>query len=366
MLRTLTALAALLLGAAGCARTAGPEAPTPPPQARWAAIVDADAHGAIVLQANAYLGVRRDGTTAWRRPAGEQAPMAVACAARCPDAVLSGSVRSFTDPAVPDPRPGLLLDGRTHPLAGVGGHHRRVLTAAGPRDFVAAVGDGDRWRLELHHGDRPPTRLPVDGSQPTWQESPDGRLALLTVTGNGTGAPAARARWFTRQPGGWHPAGAGVRVAGVDACVAGDGRALLLGRSPAILHRDGRLAPVTDLRHAGTCALAASGGIVAELAQLQGGRPQEAQARGALARVRAFDARGAVVWRRDVPAEVAVTADPAASRAAYLAEGTLQQLDLRTGQAAAPRHGVLAARYDGAGGLVTVGLDHTLTWRPTG
>jgi len=357
MLRTLTALAALLLGAAGCARTAAPDAPAPPPQTTsWAAIVDADAHGAIVLDGDqGYRGVRRDGTTAWRRPAGEQAPMAVACATRCPDAVLSGSVRSFTNPDVPDPRPGLLLDGRTHPLAAVGGHHRRVLTAAGLRDFVAAVGDGDRWRLELHHGDRPPTRVPVEGSLPTWQESPDGRLALLTVAGQGTGAPGSRARWFTRQPGGWRPAGTTVPVAGVDACVADDGRALLLGQSPAILHRDGRLEPVTDLEHAGACALAASGGIVAELAQLQDGRPQ--------ARLRAFDAGGTVVWRRDVPAEVAVTADPTAARAAYLADGALHEIDQRTGQAPPPLPGVLAARYDGAGGLVTVGLDHTLTWR---
>jgi hypothetical protein len=358
MLRTLTALAALLLAAAGCARTAGPEAPAPPPQTtRWAAIVDADAHGAIVLDGQAYRGVRRDGTTAWRRPAGERDLMAVACAARCPDAVLSGSLRSFTDPEVPDPRPELLLDGRARSLDGVGGHHRRVLTAAGPRDFVAAVGDGDRWRLELHHGGRPPTRVALRGSQPTWQESPDGRLALLTVTGKGAGAPGGKARWFTRGPGGWRPAGAPVADAGVDACVADDGRALLLGRSPVILHRDGRLAPVTDLRHAGTCALAAAGGVVAELAQ-RDGRPQ--------ARVRAFDARGTVVWRRDVPAEVAVTADPTASRAAYLADGALQQLDLRGGQPPAPLPAVLAARYDAAGGLVTVGTDGALTWRPAG
>jgi hypothetical protein len=365
MLRTLTALAALLLGAAGCARTAGPEAPAPPPQARWAAIVDADAHGAITFDGRAYRGVRRDGSTAWRRPAGERDLMVVACAARCPDAVLSGSLRSFTDPAVPDPRPELLLGGRAQPLAGVVGHHRRVLTAAGPRDFVAAVGDGDRWRLELHHGDRPPTRVPVDGSLPTWQESPDGRLALLTVAGTGAGAPDGTARWFTRRPGGWRPAGGPIPEAGVDACVADDGRALLLGRAPAILRRDGRMAPVTDLRHAGTCALAAAGGVVAELAQ-RDGRPRGAQARGALARVRAFDARGAVVWRRDVPAEVAVTADPTAARAAYLAEGTLQRLDLRTGQAPPPLPGVLAARYDGAGGLVTLGAGGDLTWRPAG
>jgi hypothetical protein len=357
MLHTLTALAALLLGAAGCARTAGPEAPPPQPQTtRWAAIVDAHAHGAIVFDGQAYRGVRRDGTTAWRRPAGERDLMAVAGAARCPDAVLSGSLRSFTDPGVPDPRPALLLDGRAHPLDGAGGHHRRVLTAAGARDFVAAVGDGDRWRLELHHGDRPPTRVPLRGSLPTWQESPGGRLALLTVTGKGAGGPGGRARWFTRQPGGWRPAGAAIADAGVDACVADDGRALLLGRSPAVLRRDGRLAPVTDLRHAGTCALAAAGGVVAELAQ-RDGRPQ--------ARLRAFDARGAVVWRRDVPAEVAVTADPTAARAAYLAGGALQELDLRGGRAGPPLPGVLAARYDGAGGLVTVGAGGAVTWRPT-
>jgi hypothetical protein len=66
-------------------------------------------------------------------------------------------------------------------LAGVGGHHRRVLTAAGPQEFVAATGDRrGRWRVELHRGGRQPTLLPVDGP-PTWQESPDGRVALLTV-----------------------------------------------------------------------------------------------------------------------------------------------------------------------------------------
>jgi hypothetical protein len=67
-----------------------------------------------------------------------------------------------------------------------------------------------------------------------------------------------------------------------------------------------------------------------------------------------------------VPAEVAVTADPTAARAASLADGALQQLDLRGGQAPPPLPGVLAARYDGAGGLVTVGADGALTWRPAG
>jgi hypothetical protein len=240
----------------------------------------------------------------------------------------------------------------------VGGHHRRVLTAAGPQDFVAATGDRrGRWRVELHRGGRQPTLLPVDGP-PTWQESPDGSVALLTVAGPaGATAPGNQARWFTRQAGGWRPAGATVPVRGGGACVAGDGRALLLGQPPAILHRDGRQEPITDLEDAGTCDLAASGGVVAELAQHQD---------GLRARVRAVDARGSVLWRRDLPGEVAVTADPTTPLAAYLADATLQEVDLRSGRALPTVPGVLAARYDGAGGLVTVGLDGDLTWRPAG
>jgi hypothetical protein len=151
MVRMPTVLAALLLGAVGCARSADPEAPSPPPRtSAWAAIVDADARGAIVLDDDqGYRGIRRDGSTAWRRPAGAPVP-----------------------------------------------------------------------------------------------------------------------------------------VRGGGACVAGDDRALLLGQPPAILHRDGRQEPITDLEDAGTCDLAASGGIVAELAQHRD---------GLRARVRAVDARGSVL-----------------------------------------------------------------------
>jgi hypothetical protein len=170
MVRMLTVLAALLLGAVGCAKSADPEAPSPPPRtSAWAAIVDADAHGAIVLDGadQTYRGIRRDGSTAWRRPAGERDPMAVAYAARCPDAVLSGSILAMTQPGVPDPQPRLLLGGQAHPLAGVGGHHRRVLTAAGPQDFVAATGDRrGRWRVELYRGRRQPTCCRSTGRPP--------------------------------------------------------------------------------------------------------------------------------------------------------------------------------------------------------
>jgi hypothetical protein len=62
MVRMLTVLAALLLGAVGCARPADPEAASPPPQTTaWAAI---DGAGGLVT-------VGLDGALAWR-PAGSR------------------------------------------------------------------------------------------------------------------------------------------------------------------------------------------------------------------------------------------------------------------------------------------------------
>jgi hypothetical protein len=358
------ALVVLLLGTTGCGRQAPAGRPPDPAQRDQGAwLVDADAHGAIVLDGRdrTYRGVRRDGTVAWREPADPRAPMAAACAARCPDAVLAGSIASLTEAGTADPQPRLVLDGRSRPVAGITGHKRRVLTALGPHDLVAAVGDrGGRWRLEIR-GAGPPTRLAVgSGLLPVWQESHDARVAFLVVVADDPGGgdsgrtgPRNQARWFTRLPGGWRPDGAAIRVTASSACVAGDGRALLLGPAPVLLRRDGRRAPVTDLRHAGTCALAESGGIVAELAQSLGG-PH--------GRVRAFDGQGRVVWTSDLDGEIAVTADPAAPRVAAVAQGTLHEVDLLTPGAVRSRPGVLAARYDGAGSLVVLGPAGTPTW----
>lgn len=141
-----------------------------------------------------------------------------------------------------------------------------------------------------------------------------------------------------------------------NACVAGDGRALLLGPDPALLHRDGRQESVTDLRHGGTCALASGGGIVAELAQTLGG--------GHRARVRAFDGNRKVVWTADETGAVAVTADPTTPRAAVVANGTLREVDLRSGRTARSLPGVLAARYDGSGSLVVVEAGGAPRWLP--
>jgi len=103
--------------------------------------------------------------------------------------------------------------------------------------------------------------------------------------------------------------------------------------------------PVTDLDHAGTCALTSTGGIVVDLGRSPG---------GARSQVRAFDASGKLTWRAEVPAEVSVTADPAGARVAFIGGGRLQELDPRTGTPLRTLAGVRAARYDGAGALVVL------------
>jgi hypothetical protein len=380
IVRTSTVLPALLLVAVGVAACAHPDDPPPvPPSPRVPAafIIDADAHGAIVFDTSeeTYLGVLRDGTRAWEAPGDQAAPLVVGCAARCPDAALSGSVRSLTETGEPDPEPRLILDGEPQPAPGeVAGHHRRLLTVTTPEDYVAATGDGDgRWEVTVHRPSHAPTSMTVQGGPPTWQQSAGGQAALLTVTGSDAGTasealpatpgddtqpPAGQAHRFTRQAGGWVPAGEATPIAGSSACVADDGRGLLLGQTPAILHPDGRQEAVTDLEHASACALTRFGGIVAELAQSLGGGPQ--------ARIRALGADGQDVWGRDIAGEAAVAADPTGPRAAWTAEGVLQEIDLRTGEELQVLSVVEDARYDGAGALVTVGPGNTVTWHPAG
>src|SRR5688572_30549295 len=75
---------ASVLLAVGCS------APVPQPRAPGWAIVDADAHGAIIFggRDNEYRGVGRDGTTVWSTKTG--LPV-VGCMRVCPDAIPSTS-----------------------------------------------------------------------------------------------------------------------------------------------------------------------------------------------------------------------------------------------------------------------------------
>jgi hypothetical protein len=147
-------------------------------------------------------------------------------------------------------------------------------------------------------------------------------------------------------------------VAAVAACVDPDGRyALLLGQRPALLDHDGRQYPVTDLDRAGTCARAASGGILAQLSS---------HTDGVRSQLRVLRADGTTTAHRELSGLVSVTAEPTSARVAYTGLGELREVDAATGAELRAVTGVAAARYDGAGGLVIVRSDRSLTWLDTG
>ncbi|GIH08300.1 hypothetical protein Rhe02_63670 [Rhizocola hellebori] len=359
-MRTIGRIAvALAVAAAGCTTPARPAAP---PADRAPVIIDADQYGVIFLDVAAvrYVGVRRDGTVAWRVPAGDRDPAPVMCLDRCPDAVLSGSAASLISPAMPDPEPVLMVDGRAHPIATLTAPKRWVLTARSADDLVVHTGDRNgQWWLEIRHGANT-ERVSVGGPRTSWREDADGRYGLAVsaagaVTPGPTGAgPAYEARWFERDDAGWRVTGSPVQVAGGTACLHPDGsQALLIGQRPVLLDRTGAQTPVTDLERAGTCALTRAGGIVADLTRAVSG------SRSAL---RVFDAAGKVTWSAETAQPVAVVADPAGARVGYVAGDSLIEIDPLTGAVLRTTGQTRAARYDGSGGVVVVHTDLSVAW----
>lgn len=346
-------LATVVLGAtAGCGGPSPDHDATSGTPDATPVLIDVDPYGAIVLDPRGqYVGVTREGTVAWREPAGARRFGQVSCLARCPDAVLSASLDAINSVTVADPQPQLVTGGQWRSLDSVAGHKRRILSATNAENLVLAVGDSAPWRLEVHQAGMPVTRTPVDGFNATWNESGNGQHALA-ITSSQEGNLA---HWFARTDTGWRPDGTPTPVAAVQACVAPDGsRALLLGRHPVVIDRQGGQQPWTDLEMAGVCAWGASGGIVAELVRTTS---------GARSRLRAFDAAGVVNWRLDVAEEASVTADPTRSRVATRIGRVLHEIDPASGFELRTITGVLAARYDSRGDLVTVIDTGAVTWR---
>ena len=200
--RTITLLAAVTIIVAIAGYTLQPRRPagarhhsttargTPRPAA---IIIDADPHGTIMLdEQGRYAGVRRDGTVAWREPAGAHAFGVVSCLTHCPDAVLSASLDAINSADIADPEPRLVVDGRWRRLARLDGHKRRILTASGVDQFLLATGDRNQWWLEIHDNGAAARRVRVGGFNSSWQESADGRHGFAV-----TSAPGGnQARWF--------------------------------------------------------------------------------------------------------------------------------------------------------------------------
>jgi len=105
-------LVAVALAAAAACTGSSPRPSGTPGQPPTARLVDADPHGAVLLdERGQYVGVTRGGTVAWREPAGVRTFSLVSCLARCPDAVLSAGLDAANAAAVADPVPRLVVGG---------------------------------------------------------------------------------------------------------------------------------------------------------------------------------------------------------------------------------------------------------------
>ncbi|HET8640721.1 MAG TPA: hypothetical protein VFM37_02220 [Pseudonocardiaceae bacterium] len=347
-------LAAAVVAVAAATAYAGPvreSRAANPSQEPRAVLIDADEYGAIVIDGRerAAFGVNRDGSVAWRSDLQPTSPVPVSCLERCPDAVLSGSAASINSDDVADPDPVAIIDGRRRDLARPAGGgsqaaavKRQVLAARTADDYLLATVDGAGRAQLVEYRSGALHRVPVGGTRTTWATDASSRHALAVTT---IAAGRGQARWFDRTADGWRPAGPAIPVAGSGSCVAPGGRqAILLGQRPQLIDRHGGLVPLSGLNTAGTCAFAATGGIVGELLA----RPE-----GPRSRLRAFDSAGATTWAVDVAEAARVTADPARSRVAFVAGGKLRELDPRTGAELRTIPGTRAARYVG-GSLVVV------------
>jgi hypothetical protein len=282
----------------------------------------------------------------------------LACAGRCPDALLSGNSASHNDENVPDPPPVLMVGGRREAIGAealAGRVKRNVLTATDAGDYVVTAGIPGQWTLDAVRPGTAAVRTPVPGARATWAQTADRRHGLAVVSGADPTRSAAV--WFTYTADGWRPdPGAVVPVVGSSACLAPDGnRAMLLGDRPAVRFRDGHTEPISELEFVSDCAFASTGGILGTYGQ---------DGAGLAARIRVFGPDGAVTLRMDERATARVTADPVSARVAYAIDGTTTEIDPITGDVLRTIDDAFGARYDGANNLVVVDGNGTPRWLP--
>ncbi len=246
----------------------------PPPGVGRALIVDADAHGAVVLSRNGVLiGYRSDGTVTWRDPdLGRRSADPILCLARCPDVAASGADKTYGKPERPDP-----------PIVFYVGERRivRKTIVNGERAKGAVIWAASRsqwieWRarlggsqhLLLRDGNAV-LRIPLAGPRrsvpPTAVVNPDATRALVLAPRRGS---QAERLWLTRADGsGWQLAASGSGKGDL-ACLDGAGRvALIRGqRRPELVHYPAMSGSrIYGLPYPGDCEFSAIGPVITSL-----------------------------------------------------------------------------------------------------
>jgi len=173
------------------------------------------------------VGVDARGRIVWRDRKAARTKDRGVCLARCPDAILSGSLKSLIDPNVADPALRIHV---AHRLTLVGHPElkRRVIWARSPGDTVSV--DAEQVRLEFASPTETTLSRPIGDVGTVMLTDPSQRRGwTYSLTG-----PAVTLRWLKRGRGRWHIRGK--PLTGADACASFDvRRALILRRRPLLV-----------------------------------------------------------------------------------------------------------------------------------
>ncbi len=265
-------------------------------------IVDADGHGALVIDLDAQIvrGLDAVGATVWSAPGLKGTYRWGHCLERCPDAVFSARDPGNLDaPAIVWVQGGEIrrdaasqVDWSPAPaLAGP-----RVLWARSPENAIVLYPRGDDgFLVDVRGGHGPPFPIPVRSARPGVAMSDDGRRGLVVDAASRAAAPedGSLVYWLERDSDGrWsqrHPPLRGDYRGG---CLAPDGgHAVLTGQRTEIVDfADGaRRTLTTRLGFSGRCVVGSVGTLLVR---------RGIDERGSRMSLRYVASDGAATWRR--------------------------------------------------------------------
>ncbi|MFN8096920.1 MAG: hypothetical protein U0Q21_01315 [Dermatophilaceae bacterium] len=300
----------------------------------------ADESGAVVVTAQHYLGIRRDGSIAWRNPAASELGLGVACRTRCPDVILSGGMQATNDPSVGTPRPTAPM-GRAAPA--FSDFRVAVLDATPGQELIFRQGRSGLASVDLGGGHT----LSVDGWIPQWSRSSDGSAGLLLARN----PQRQRIGYFlTKTSSGWSRSGER-NLSSMSGCAGPGGRWLVADPVPTI--RTATSAhPVTGVADLGNCAFASEGAIVATYTMTS---------QGSGSAVAIVSDSGETRWSETVGYEARLAANPRRPQFVAVGQGkaVVRGPD---GRILDTVENVIDATFSRTGTLITLSAQGNVTW----
>lgn len=316
-----------------------------------AVLLDADSSGAVVwIPDGPVFGVSRDGRRAWTRSGAAWQPIFGTCAPRCPAAVLSQDDRNVDAPLAPDPAPDV-EGGAKLPAAmraATGGKAAIVAVSASSILRVGSAPDGQP-RIWVSRGDRM-RAVDAQSRTPIWLPTNDrtaGVLAFLDKRGTQQLWVLSSGSWRALAGGSTGGPGKGL------GCVAAGGERWVIDGNH-IVAIDGSRVPLPPRVAGGECGFSRNRLVMVSHA---------AAGDGALStRVEVLDLRARSVSTNEFNAEMWLTTDVTGDHFALVGNDKVVVFDA-DGRRIAVIDGVVGARFDEKGNLVTVTRGGDVAWK---